>query len=618
MRNIYLLIIILGLQFKVLAQLPANSLVGSWSFNDGTANDFSGSGNHGVVNGAALTTDRFGNENSAYIFDGVDDYISLTGCENFSSQKGTIAYWIQAEKYPNGIFNFYSTAPGEHHTEDYIRSYINLNGKLDLIVEDENIARLHVKYDMGQLANGWLNEWLHIAWTQDGNGVKLYINGEEKTLEHITASNSAWWSDHLQITNADLGQCWGYFDGAIDDFQIYNYALSASDIQDLYNAPAPNQASKGGSSVSVEITPGNGNYIIEKTYHTETTETSTHTGNKSVSINYFDGLGRASQRIQVAASPDGKDMIQHIAYDEFGRETKKYLPYTSTTAGGSYRDDAATEQDDFYKTTFNSPTKSVDPWSDIVYEESPLNRILEQGAPGSDFQAKGGQADHAVHFAYQTNENNEVKRFELNTGDSLVVNAYYNASTLYKTGTRDENGVWSYEYKNILGQVLMKESDPEGLKLRTYYVYDIYGLLRYVIPPKAVELITQTTGAVDADIISNLCYYYEYDGRKRMTMKQLPSAGPVYMIYDKRDRLVLAQDGNQRTGNKWMFTKYDVVNRPVITGIYDHGTNISQDSMQTIVNIQMVNLYEEIDGNYTGADFGYTNQSFPDKRRITK
>ena len=56
--------------------VPANGLVGWWPFN-GNANDESGNGNHGTVNGATLTQDRFGNANMAYGFDGVDDWILI-------------------------------------------------------------------------------------------------------------------------------------------------------------------------------------------------------------------------------------------------------------------------------------------------------------------------------------------------------------------------------------------------------------------------------------------------------------------------------------------------------------------------------------------------------------
>ncbi|HAF28100.1 MAG TPA: hypothetical protein DCG75_03535, partial [Bacteroidales bacterium] len=355
------------------------------------------------------------------------------------------------------------------------------------------------------------------------------------------------------------------------------------------------------------------NFIIEKVYTSGTTVPTTGISDKNISVNYFDGLGRPIQSVQVAASPDGKDVIQHIAYDDLGRESKKFLPYVSNYAGGYYRDNAATEQEAFYDplTVPENIADDINPWADIVFEESPLNRVLEQGAPGTAWQTNGIEADHAVHFTYQTNAG-EVKLFELDAGNNLIVNGDYTSAKLYKTGTRDENEVWSYEYKDLLGRVVLKVTDPANLNLQTYYVYDDFGLLRYVIPPKAVEEIgTQTTGAIAQAVLDNLCYYYEYDGRKRMSIKKLPGADPVYMVYDNRDRLVLTQDGNLRNDNKWMFTKYDQLNRHILTGIYDYGDTICQSNMQIYVNTQFetLNYFEVYDGSLT--DLGYTNQSFP-------
>src|SRR5262245_62169257 len=80
------------------------------------------------------------------------------------------------------------------------------------------------------------------------------------------------------------------------------------------------------------------------------------------------------------------------------------------------------------------------------------------------------------------------------------------------------------------------------------------------------ELAAQTT-TVDQGVVDNFGFQYRYDGRKRMTMKKVPGADWVYLVYDNRDRLVMSQDGNQRTNNEWTFIKYDQLNRPVLTGI---------------------------------------------------
>jgi hypothetical protein len=83
MRKTYTLLTLTLLCFGLLAQaqipnyVPTNGLVGWWPFN-GNANDESGNGNHGTVNGATLAADRFGNAGKAYSFDGVDDFVQIS------------------------------------------------------------------------------------------------------------------------------------------------------------------------------------------------------------------------------------------------------------------------------------------------------------------------------------------------------------------------------------------------------------------------------------------------------------------------------------------------------------------------------------------------------------
>ena len=93
--------------------------------------------------------------------------------------------------------------------------------------------------------------------------------------------------------------------------------------------------------------------------------------------------------------------------------------------------------------------------------------------------------------------------------------------------------------------------------MRTAYIYDDFGLLRCVVPPEA-------TGIDDND----LCYYYLYDNRKRLTEKKIPGGGIIQMVYDKRDRLRFTRNSEQSTAKEWSFIKYDPLNRPVMTGIF--------------------------------------------------
>ncbi|MEY4865827.1 MAG: hypothetical protein RLY64_81, partial [Bacteroidota bacterium] len=89
-------------QAQIPSYVPTNGLVGWWPFN-GNANDESGNGNHGTVNGATLAADRFGNSGKAYLFDGVDDYIqsnnNLTGQSSLS-----INVWVKLSNDHSGQF----------------------------------------------------------------------------------------------------------------------------------------------------------------------------------------------------------------------------------------------------------------------------------------------------------------------------------------------------------------------------------------------------------------------------------------------------------------------------------------------------------------------------------
>lgn len=345
------------------------------------------------------------------------------------------------------------------------------------------------------------------------------------------------------------------------------------------------------------------NYIVSRVHNGES---------YNPTLTYYDGLGRPIQVIDVAGSPGMNDLIMHIEYDAYGRENRKYLPYVSDTSSRVLHSSAASEQLSFYTASDTTIARDSIPWSETIFEASPLNRVLKQGAAGLIWQPEESGADHAMHFNYGTNGEDEVIMFIVSTDDQLVSTGYYGAGTLNKNEVRDENEVWSSEYKDLLGQVVLKVSDSDSLQAKTYYVYDDLGLLRYVIPPKAAVSLTSVDTLDTSDsLIDSLCYYYEYDARKRMSVKKLPGVEPVYMVYDKRDRLVMTQDGNLRDSTQWLFTKYDRLNRPVLTGLHKHDFAITLDSMQSLIDTIMTAYYEDLTGNDTSINFGYTNQSFP-------
>jgi RHS repeat-associated protein len=144
-----------------------------------------------------------------------------------------------------------------------------------------------------------------------------------------------------------------------------------------------------------------------------------------------------------------------------------------------------------------------------------------------------------------------------------------------------------------------------GLAANTQYHYRVRAVNAISSSAYAPEAGARTMTQPEEDF-SNLAFQYRYDGRRRMTHKKVPGADWVYMVYDDRDRLVMTQDGNQRMANQWAYTKYDALNRPIMTGIYTHNAPLDQAAMSG--RISKTVFSETYNG--AAATHGYTNTVF--------
>lgn len=395
----------------------------------------------------------------------------------------------------------------------------------------------------------------------------------------------------------------------------------------------------------------NVNYIVSSSPQVETTDISQipalPVDELTQQIQYFDGLGRPMQSVVTQGSPAKNDIVQSVVYDIFGRESMKYLPVVPNTQDGLYKAgiiNSAGDYDgiaaDFYSSSSGIIANDTKPYAQIIYEASPLKRVLEQGSPGLAWQPDNidtydAPLDRSIKQAYESNLDNEVLRFEWSLITPLgIVNTgtepYYASNELYKNKTRDEEHHEVIEYMDKEGRIVLKRvqfsetanpSTTDASKdinwASTYYVYDKLGNLVCVIPPQATSLLSSEYFPLDDSekdrFLGRWAFRYTYDSRNRMTQKQVPGALPVYMVYDNRDRLVFTQDGVQRGINIWMFTKYDVLNRPILTGIYTdtEAPSRNRESLQEDVNAYYVanpTYYFETAGE---SVHGYTNQSFP-------
>lgn len=355
------------------------------------------------------------------------------------------------------------------------------------------------------------------------------------------------------------------------------------------------------------------------------------------SITYFDGLGRPMQSVVTQGSPLKGDMVTPVKYDGFGRQVRDYLPYVTTTNNdGRYKENDLTTQASFYNpaTAFLNKIKTdAAPWAEKVFEASPLNRVVQQGAPGSVYQPNATTPANAksVKLEYLTNTDGtstnqeKVKIWTLTpvtisgkTEYLLSSTFSYPSNSLYVNVTKDEMNRQVREYKDKQGKVVLKkvqESTTANIHIDsewtlTYYIYDEFDRLRFVLQPKFIQRNSVYDGLGTNDLkkgmLDSLTFEYRYDGRGRMIYKRVPGAKQVEMVYDNWDRLVLSQDGNQRATTKWSFTKYDVLNRPVITGEITNAN--TRDQMVTAVNA----ITNRNENTASGNSVGYTlNLTYP-------
>jgi hypothetical protein len=229
--------------------LPSNlqtGLVGYWPFC-GNANDESGNGNDGVVNGATLTEDRFGNANAAYGFDGLSNFIEVQDDSSIDlSNQYSLSVWVEIPDY---------TLNNSEYPQRTILSKprpVGGTGYSMIALTGNEVPGLNtLRYGSGwndDVANGFiassdtlpLDSWSHIVFTYDGVVAKLFKNGVESNsgslnLNLLNSDQPLFFGKEFDFNNA-LDNRW--FKGNLDDIAIYNRALTPAEVQELYTLDA--------------------------------------------------------------------------------------------------------------------------------------------------------------------------------------------------------------------------------------------------------------------------------------------------------------------------------------------------------------------------------------------
>lgn len=320
------------------------------------------------------------------------------------------------------------------------------------------------------------------------------------------------------------------------------------------------------------------NYVRTRTMLDETA------GKYMDKIEYFDGLGRPFQTVLKKASTSNNNLITLQEYDVSGREANSWLPIASSA---EYID----------PTTFKSSapgnySNDSRPYSQPVYETSPLNRIIKQYGPGAAWYS-----GHPVSTDYLANSTANAQlnciNYSVSSTDALVNNGSYASGQLFVVKTTDEDSNVSYTFTDKLGHTVLTRQMKGSEAHDTYYVYDEKSNLRFVLQP-----MYQSSASLDS-----YAFQYKYDGFNRCIWKKLPGSGYIEYVYDTADRLIFSQDGNQRALTKWTYYLYDNLNRLTQQGECT-GKNASSN---TVVHVQ--NFYD----NYAfRSQTDFNNSNFPD------
>ncbi|MDB4722190.1 LamG domain-containing protein [Verrucomicrobiales bacterium] len=218
-------------------RLPNNrfnkGLVAYYPFN-GNANDESGNGNNGTVNGATLVTDREGNANSSYSFDGVDDYIVIENSPDLNfDDKMSISFWLkpnswgQKNKDTSGIISKML----DKNSEGYVIYHDHTRGMEKLNFRSREGGGAEYNITDSKAVSGKWDHWTvtyksgQIIWYRNGSQDKIYTNDPNDA----DLSNSA----SLYLGYTEHWKSWGfpsYFSGMIDDVRIYNRSLSSGEV----------------------------------------------------------------------------------------------------------------------------------------------------------------------------------------------------------------------------------------------------------------------------------------------------------------------------------------------------------------------------------------------------
>lgn len=180
-------------------------------------------------------------------WNGGHGYVEIAHSADYLLSEGTYALWFYDDGHIGDQAGLFSKDSSGYDTGGHLSMYTRSDGRVELRMQSTS-ASYTVSSDAGSFN---LNEWVHVAFTFGANGMQLYLDGQLVDNNSYTGGMTgnyepiALGASTVQSGNGTIHNLTGKFSGLLDEFSIFDTALSASDIQDLYTGTVPS----GGGAV---------------------------------------------------------------------------------------------------------------------------------------------------------------------------------------------------------------------------------------------------------------------------------------------------------------------------------------------------------------------------------
>ena len=282
-------------------------------------------------------------------------------------------------------------------------------------------------------------------------------------------------------------------------------------------------------------------------------------------IDYYDELGVVSETVDVGGNTTNTPIVKRTEYDPLLKPQYQWAAVPSTGLG--YID-----EDDVYDAAYDT-YRDYTPYSRNKYDD--FQELTSTWKPGDEWNERPVTIKRNVAPA------GVVKKYTVDSNGNLCVNDTYPYGLLMSTTTTDEDERSMTVYTDFHGNSILERRGTGTDATDTYYVYDDYGRLRYVLPPMCQHCSTSE--------MSKYWYKYTYDDRGRCTEKQLPGCGVVKYWYDNANRLLSEQDKHLRSQSLYRNYSYDRTGRLTLQTI---SSTQGDAYMSNTVTTEKKNFYD--------------------------